>query len=116
MQGLPNGAYLRPVATALNKFKKRSNYLPLSCQYNKDAPKLSQKNSTLLKLQPPLLTNLKKEKGFFFSFRFKMISPRHRHIGRMSEALCELGEPEKARIRIQKLDHAKRIGRRNLNC
>jgi hypothetical protein len=25
-----------------------------------------QKNSTSLKLQPPLLTNLKKEKGFFF--------------------------------------------------
>jgi hypothetical protein len=30
------------------------------------APKQPQKNSTLLKLQPPLLTNLKKEKGFFF--------------------------------------------------
>jgi hypothetical protein len=25
-----------------------------------------QKNSASLKLQPPLLTNLKKEKGFFF--------------------------------------------------
>jgi hypothetical protein len=40
---------------------------------------------------PPLSTNLKKKKGFFFSFRFKTTSLRHCHIGRMSEALCDLG-------------------------
>jgi hypothetical protein len=42
--------------------------------------------------QPPPLhsTNLKKEKGFFFSFRFKTTSLRPRYIGRMSEALCDL--------------------------
>jgi hypothetical protein len=42
------------------------------------------------KVQPPHSTNLKKEKCFFFSFRFKMTSLRPRHIGRMSGALCDL--------------------------
>jgi hypothetical protein len=98
----------QPLPSTNLKEKKKRNYLPHANIY--------QKNSTSLKLQPPYPTNLKKEKGFFFSFRFKMTSLRHRHIGRMSGALCDLGEPEKARIRTQKLDHAKRIGRRNLNC
>jgi hypothetical protein len=55
-------------------------------------PIFIKKNSTSLKLQPPLLTNLKKEKGFFFSFRFKTTSLRPCHIGRMSEALCDFDE------------------------
>jgi hypothetical protein len=62
------------------------NYLPLSCQYNRDAPKLPPKNSTLLKLQPLYPTNLKKEKGFFFSFRFRTPSHRLRHIARISDS------------------------------
>jgi hypothetical protein len=45
------------------------------------------------RLKPPPLhsTNLKKEKGFFFSFRFKTTSLRPRYIGHMSGALCDLG-------------------------
>jgi hypothetical protein len=44
------------------------------------------------RLKPPPLhsTNLKKEKGFFFSFRFKTTSPRSHHVSRISEALCDL--------------------------
>jgi hypothetical protein len=42
-------------------------------------------------VRPPYPTNLKKEKGFFFSFRFKTTSLRPRYIGHMSGALCDLG-------------------------
>jgi hypothetical protein len=62
---------------------------------------IGQKKQRRVKTSAATLNKSKKEKGFFFSFRFKTTSLRHRHIGRMSEALCDLGEPEKARIRAR---------------
>jgi hypothetical protein len=50
------------------------------------------KNSASLNRWPLHPTNLKKEKGFFFSFRFKTTAPRLRYIGRISEARCDLDE------------------------
>jgi hypothetical protein len=64
------------------------------------------------RLKPPPLhiSKLKKEKGGFFSFRFKTTSLRPRYIGRMSGALCDLwGTWEGTNKGV---DHAKRIARR----
>jgi hypothetical protein len=74
------------------------------------------KNSTSLKFQPPFLTNLKREKDFFFSFRFKTTSlaPPVTLVA-SAQRDATLAEPEKARIRAQKLNHAKLIERRNLS-
>jgi hypothetical protein len=67
------------------------------------------------RLKPPPLhsTNLKKEKIFSF-FRFKTTSHSSLHIGRMSaSAMRPWGTWEGA---DKGVDHAKLIGRRNLNC
>jgi hypothetical protein len=46
------------------------------------------KKQHIVKTSAAILNKSKrKEKGFFFSFRFKTTSLRPRHVGRMSEAL-----------------------------
>jgi hypothetical protein len=57
---------LKTLAAALNKSKKKVTSYPYHANTTGMHPSSSKKNSTLLKLQPPLLTNLKKEKEFFF--------------------------------------------------
>jgi hypothetical protein len=56
-------------------------------------PKLPPKKQHIVKISAITLNKSKrKEKGFFFSFRFKTTSLDPRHVGRMSGALCDLGK------------------------
>jgi hypothetical protein len=42
------------------------NYLPLSCQYNRDVPKLPQKKQHIVKISATILNKSKKKKPFLF--------------------------------------------------
>jgi hypothetical protein len=65
-----------------------------------------------LKPLPLHISKLKKEKGFFFSFRFKTTSLRPCYIGRMSASVMRpWGTWEGTNKGV---DHAKRIARRNI--
>jgi hypothetical protein len=64
--------------------EKMSHIVHVTCATSQEQHKLD--------FQALHSTNLKKEKDFFFSFRFKTILHSPRHISRMSGALCDFDE------------------------